>query len=165
MSHHTAPITDPITVRVATAADVVDIAAQDRAMWGDWAISMPIYRQLIDFFAGLVWVARTDDGKLAGCAAGLVHADGRGWVLCVDVSPSYRGMGVGRQLLDCLLHAFEDHTVHEITAIIDGENVASQRLFATFGFHHIATDLNYFEPGHPQQRWIKTRAEAIQTEQ
>lgn len=154
----------PVTVRVATAADVADIAAQDRVLWGDWAISAPIYRQLIDFYAGLVWVARTEDNVLAGCAAGLVHADGRGWVLCVDVSPVHRGMGVGKTLLAHLLHAFEDYPIHEITAIIDAENVASQRLFAAFGFRCIATDPNYFEPGHPQQRWIKTRAEAIQTE-
>lgn len=50
------------------------------------------------------------------------------------------------------------------SAIIDADNIASQCLFASFGFHHTETDLNYFEPNHPQQRWIKTRAEAIQTE-
>jgi len=148
-----------ITIRAATAEDVAEIAAQDRAMWGDWALPAPLYRQLIDFYAGLVWVARTDSGALAGCTAGLVHADGRGWVLCVDVSPSARGMGVGRKLLTHLLHAFEQHNIHEISAIIDAENVASQRLFASLGFHCAATDPDYFEPGHPQQRWVKTRAE------
>ena len=123
-------LADTVTVRAATAEDVADIATQDRAMWGDWAIPDPLYRQLIDFYAGLVWVARTADGALVGCAAGLVHADGRGWVLCVDVPPRHRG--VGRQLLTQLLHAFDIYKIHEITAIIDADNVASQRLFASF---------------------------------
>lgn len=141
-------------VRPALPAEAHSIAALDKAMWGDWANPVTIYRQLIDLYPEAVLVAHDLQGRYAGCAVGLFRTElKQGWVLSIDVAEPFRGQGLGRQFAVRLLEVFRSLAIEKVTAIIHPVNTPSQKLFASFGFRLEGRERDYFGSGEDQERW------------
>lgn len=59
---------------------------------------------------------------------------GVGYVYYIAVARTHRGKGVGRMLLEDALRYFEGAGMREVYASVEGDNVASERLFVSEGF-------------------------------
>lgn len=142
-------------VQPADPVDIAEIASLDKKMWGDWANSPALYRQLMDLFPETIFVVRTSTGEYAGCAVGLVRSKpSLGWVLSVDVDERFRWQGLGKLLIRHILTACRQLGVNEVVAIIDPANYASQKLFKSLGFEQKEVLDQYFGPEKDQQRWV-----------
>jgi phosphinothricin acetyltransferase len=69
----------------------------------------------------------------------------------VYLLPDHHGRGVGRRLLDELVHRAEAHGFHAVIARITGGNEASIRLHARCGFEVVGTER---EVGRKFGRWL-----------
>jgi L-amino acid N-acyltransferase YncA len=89
--------------------------------------------------AGLpVLVAESEDGQVVGWSSlSRFHAR-YGYRFTVEdsvyIAESWRGRGIGRQLVAPLLQGAHDLGLHTIIASIDSENLASIRLHRSLGF-------------------------------
>lgn len=69
----------------------------------------------------------------------------------VYVASSWRGQGVGKQLLVALIEAAKTMNLHAIVAGIDADNEASCRLHRAFGFEEVA---HFKQVGYKFDRWL-----------
>lgn len=144
----------------AAPKDIEEIVKLDRALWGEWSNSFPLYRQVMDLFPELVFIARTQQGEYAGCAMGLARPrPSIGWVLSVDIALEFRRKGLGKKFLKTLLISFHDIGVESVTAMIEPNNEASRRLFSSCGFKNGELKLDYFGQGNHHEQWVFVREE------
>jgi ribosomal-protein-alanine N-acetyltransferase len=136
-----------ITIRQFTPADLVEITALEKSVYGSGAYSTFFFRQLHDLFPTLLWVAE-DDGKLVGHVCGAVTLGGRvGWVLNTAVLAHYRRQRIGQRLLERCLEELRAAGVERIRTTSEPENVAVIRLYEKLGFHKIGVGENYYGEG------------------
>ena len=67
------------------------------------------------------------------------------------VAPSYRGQGIGRQLLSSLIEAARVMNLHAIVAGIDASNTVSLNLHERYGFEEVA---HFRQVGYKFDRWL-----------
>ncbi len=80
----------------------------------------------------------------------------------VGVAPAGRGQGLGKRLLHALVRQPANRDVRWLTATVDADNQASNRLFTAFAREHhaeLATETGFpselFPPGHPAEPLLR----------
>ncbi len=145
-----------VAITHCTSADLDSIVSIDKKQWGEWANTQPLYRQLLEITPSTVKVARDLRGNVVGFAVGLLNQEqGHALVLSVDVHQDYRGLGIGKLLVEELLASFAEARCNKITAIISPGNLGSIALFESFGFKANEILKNYFGFGQTQVRYVK----------
>jgi L-amino acid N-acyltransferase YncA/ubiquinone/menaquinone biosynthesis C-methylase UbiE len=107
---------------------------------------------------GFPYFAAELEGEVAGYAYASSYRPRIGYRFTVEdsvyVRPDRKGMGIGRRLLDTLIHACRGAGTKQMVAIIgDSGNTASIRLHAAAGFEHVGVLRNV---GRKFDRWIDT---------
>ena len=102
-----------------------------------------------------VFVAAQEDGRVVGWSALNRYHDRKGYQFTTEnsvyVAADQRGRGIGKALMPPLITAAHERGLRAILAAIDGENEASIRLHAAFGFEKVG----YFrQVGFKFDRWL-----------
>ncbi|GEM_PF-420647 len=141
-----------LVVRPARAEDREAVFAFCARTWGDDGDYIPYVwdKWLADMngdsaLHGVVLVA-TLDGRPVGITHVRMLSDDEAWIEGVRVDPAERRTGVGRALIGHALKAAQAFGATVARFFTDETNVASQQLFARFGFTRIAQMLRYAAP-------------------
>lgn len=89
------------------------------------------------------------DGDLVAGYAGLavVHSD-EAWVQNIAVRRDRQRHGVGRLLLEALLAEVTRRRVTQVLLEVAVDNVAAQRLYATYDFEPVGIRRGYYQPSN-----------------
>lgn len=102
-----------------------------------------------------VFVAVKPGGAVVGWSALNRYHDRKGYRFTSEnsiyIAPDCRGQGIGKLLLAPLIESAKKIGLHAIIAAIDGENQASIKLHARFGF---ATVGHFKQVGYKFNRWL-----------
>jgi GNAT superfamily N-acetyltransferase len=133
-----------ITVRPIEPPDLADIVRIDSLLTGQ---ARPDYwRTRLDIAAlrppWMSLVAETD-GRVAGFLLGWIGesefgiAARTGWIDLIGIDPRYRGLGLGRQLVERFLDsARELRAVQTLATLIDLDQADIREFFVHLGFRH-----------------------------
>lgn len=88
-----------------------------------------------------VYLGAFDRERLVGAVFG-THDTRKGWINRLAVLPEYRGRGIARRLVRAAEHGLQERGMQILAALIEGDNTASQRLFAKLGYE--TTDIRYY---------------------
>jgi phosphinothricin acetyltransferase len=102
-----------------------------------------------------IFVAADSSGRIVGWSALNRYHDRVGYRFTSEnsiyIAEDHRGRGIGKLLLAPLIEAARDMSLHAIIAAIDGENAASIRLHAKFGFETVG---HFKSVGFKFNRWL-----------
>lgn len=88
-----------------------------------------------------LYLGAFDGERLVGTVLG-THDTRKAWINRLAVHPEYRGRGIAGRLVRACEKEFRREGFGIFAALIDGDNVASQRLFAELGY--TASDIRYY---------------------
>lgn len=91
----------------------------------------------------IYFVAKVD-GKIAGYA-GMWHVVTEGQVTNVAVLPEYRGLGIGRKLMEEIIKTGEEKDMVGITLEVKISNTVAQNLYTSLGFKPEGFRKNYYK--------------------
>jgi ribosomal protein S18 acetylase RimI-like enzyme len=135
-------------------SDLAAVVALDRTLWGGWANSAPLYRQLFDLTPDTIVLAKSAANGLLGAAVGLIGSSIEdGWLLSIDVDPRFRGHGVGGALVEELLGRFRSIGTRSVYAVVDPANTPSRRMLEGLGFVEHLREPDYFNDGKEQIKY------------
>jgi phosphinothricin acetyltransferase len=102
-----------------------------------------------------IFVALNEAGRIVGWSALNRYHDRKGYRFTsensVYIAEDHRGQGIGKLLLAPLVESARQLGLHAIIAVIDGENDASIRLHARFGFEIVG---RFKQVGYKFNRWL-----------
>lgn len=132
-----------IVLRGATSADLPEVAALERACYGDpWPASafasLPHNAQV--YFAVARNAAR---GQLSGYVVAWYVMD-EGELANLAVAPGDRGRGVGRALLDAMLEDAASRGTSQVFLEVRESNVAARKLYTARDFELIGRRKRYY---------------------
>jgi GNAT superfamily N-acetyltransferase len=136
--------TTAITVRPLETADLADIARIDELLTGQ--ARKEYWQTRLDIAAlrppWMSLVAETD-GRIAGFLFGWVGesefgiAERTGWIDLIGIDPRYRGLGVGRRLVEAFLDSGRQlRAVRKLATLIDLDQADIREFFVHLGFRH-----------------------------
>lgn len=88
-----------------------------------------------------LYLGAFDGGRLVGTVLG-THDARKAWINRLAVHPDYRRRGIGVSLVRACESEFRKHELWIFAALIDGDNVGSQRFFMRLGYE--ASDIRYY---------------------
>lgn len=88
-----------------------------------------------------VYLGAFDGDRLVGTVFG-THDTRKGWVNRLAVLPDYRRRGIARRLVRAAERGLRARGMEIFAALIEGDNVASQGLFAKLGYD--SSDIRYY---------------------
>ena len=82
----------------------------------------------------VILVARTGDGRAAGCCALFVGPDRTGELKRMIVDPRFRGLGVGARLVEAVLTSAASRRIARLQLEVGVRNTEAQALYRKMGF-------------------------------
>lgn len=135
-----------MTVRTATASDLADIMALERASFPTdaWSESM-MAAELVSPHGR--YVVDEEAGRLIGyggvrAARGSADAD----IQTIAIAESARGRGRGREMLRALLLTARERGAREVFLEVRADNPVASALYVSEGFLQIARRPRYYQP-------------------
>lgn len=138
-------------IRPATRGDLAALAALESSVFAAEAYPPFFFRQALDLWPEWLRVAEVEGAIAGSILAAPALERYEACILSLAVSPTHRGGGTGRALLDDLLAALRAHDVALVWLTVHPEN-AARRLYERAGFRAAATEESYFGPGEPRVR-------------
>ncbi|MTK00856.1 ribosomal protein S18-alanine N-acetyltransferase [Micromonospora sp. CP22] len=89
-----------------------------------------------------------DEGAVLGYAGLAVAPPDEAWVQNIAVRRDAQRRGIGRLLLEALLTEAGRLGVRAVLLEVAADNVAAQRLYATYGFEPIGVRRGYYQPSN-----------------
>jgi len=129
-------------IRPASPADLGEIAAIERASFGDpWSLKS-FADSLAHHFVRMN--VAVDDAGVAGYS--VVWVSGEECELAnLAVDPARRGQGLGSILLDALLQQAHDEALQVMFLEVRASNETARRLYASRGFHEVGRRSLYYK--------------------
>lgn len=138
-----APALSKVVLRHATAADLPEVVALERACYSDpWQASA--FASLPDNARVFFTVARDDvRGRVAGyVVAWYVMDDGE--LANLAVAPGDRGRGIGGALLDAMLVDASARGTSQVYLEVRESNAPARQLYAARGFEEVGRRKQYY---------------------
>ncbi len=92
-------------------------------------------------FDRTLYLGAFDGPRLVGTVLG-THDTRKGWINRLAVLPEYRHRGIAAKLVRACERALREDGMELFAALIEGDNLASQRLFAKLGYE--SSDIRYY---------------------
>jgi ribosomal protein S18 acetylase RimI-like enzyme len=138
------------TIRSAREADLPNLSALDRQIFGRLAYPYFVLRQIYDVHQGELLILE-QVGRLRGYSVAVRSTTpGLAWFLGLGVEPASRGRGHGRRLADASLDRLRAQGLERVRLTVEGENVAAVRLYHRLGFVRLAEIADYLGPAEPR---------------
>lgn len=102
-----------------------------------------------------VWVA-VHDGVVAAFVVLAMRGGFPGYIQSIGVDASWRGRGVGRQLLERVEQRVFEETPN-VFLCVSSFNPRARRFYEAGGYQHVGTVLDYVVAGHDEHIMRKTR--------
>jgi [ribosomal protein S18]-alanine N-acetyltransferase len=144
-----------VAIRTAQRADLVAIAAIERASFGDpWTRSM--FSVHLDSGRGDVFLVATDDAHIVGYAITRI-AGAESELLNIAVGAERRTQGIGAILLDAAMEHTARSGASEMWLEVRESNAAARRLYDTRGFVAVGVRKRYYHA--PREDALVLRAD------
>jgi ribosomal protein S18 acetylase RimI-like enzyme len=128
-----------VPIRAAETADLGELSALDRSVFGELAYPYFVLRQLFDVHREF-WLVAPAAGELVGYSLGVPSADrSTGWLLGLGVRVEHRRRGYGRALTAASLRRLRAAGVHDVRLTVEPDNQPAVALYLELGF----TDHDY----------------------
>ncbi len=88
-----------------------------------------------------LYLGAFDGEQLVGTILG-THDTRKAWINRLAVHPEYRGRGIAARLVRACEKEFREEGLGIFAALVDGDNLASQSLFAKLGY--TTSDIRYY---------------------
>jgi ribosomal-protein-alanine N-acetyltransferase len=132
----------PLSIRLATVADVPAILEIERAVFTDpW--SPRSFRDALSNPSVFCACARSDGGSLAGYVVAWFVAD-EGEIANLAVAPDAWGSGIGRALLDASLREAAARKLNAVYLEVRDSNARARHLYGSRGFVEIGRRRSYY---------------------
>jgi ribosomal protein S18 acetylase RimI-like enzyme len=137
-----------VTIEPLRAGDLTDIFRNFTRFWGDNEFPRALHHPMfIEEFGDTAFVARDQDGSVAGYLLGFVAPVGYGYIHFVGVRDDARHGGLGRRLYERFESVAAERGATGLKAITSIENEGSQAFHRRMGFTDLVTVENYGESG------------------
>jgi N6-L-threonylcarbamoyladenine synthase len=143
-------------IREATEKDLAGIMALEQECFSNDAWSEDVmHSELIA--SHTFYVVVLEDKKIVGYA-GLSKLPGSNQadIQTIATSPSVRGKGYGRALMNALTAKAKELSAKEIFLEVRADNTTAQKLYEMFGFTRIGIRKNYYQPDNVDAFVMKT---------
>ena len=125
-----------IYIRTMTEDDIPRVAELEKMIFTDpW--SEKVYRETFKI-TGVEYIVAVDDEKSGkACiigASGVRNIAGTGEITNVMVMPEYRGMGIGKRMMESLIERGKHLGAEELTLEVRINNTAARKMYETLGF-------------------------------
>ena len=132
----------------AEKQELAGIYQLERTLFGDHAYPQFFFRQAFDCWGKGLLVAK-QESKVAGYVL-MTPTDKpqEYWVLSLAVDGHYRGMGIGRSLMEQAIATLPEES--KILLTVDPNNASACALYASIGFVTIKEESNYFGDDEPR---------------
>jgi ribosomal-protein-alanine N-acetyltransferase len=142
-----------VTLRPATLTDLDAIMAIETSVFGAeaWS-SAAMARDVGDRYCHyVVACSSAGDSSEAGDVVGYAGllcppGAGDGDIQTIAVSPSWRGQGLGRRLMQALLAEASERRASRLFLEVRADNDTARALYASLGFVEIAARPGYYQP-------------------
>lgn len=105
-------------------------------------------KKYFELFPDLIFKA-TYQGRLIGfCCAGIDMYQTTGWLLFSNVASEYRGLGIGKKLIETRLYSLRQfRSIERVLVTVNDANTPSIKALEAFGFRFHHTESDYYGPG------------------
>lgn len=141
-----APVELRVHIREANMKDLPAVSWLERDLFPGAALPGFAVRQLYDLF-GRFFLVAAEGNRPRGYVIGGISLQSAAWVLSIAVDHDYRGLGLGKKLLEGLLKRMEEAGVPEVFLTVKPENRTAIGLFESEGFSAVAREPEYFGEG------------------
>lgn len=141
-------------LRPAVIADLDAIAALESGEFHALAYPYFVLRQLFDIH-GSHWVVADADGSMCGYALVAVGARRTAWLIGLAVSPDFRGLGIGRLLIERAVTRCRSAQIDAVYITVRPTNTPAANLYKTTGFVWVGYEDHYFGSGEPRDLLVR----------
>ena len=136
-----------VAIRRASSADVDALCELEKGLFLNDAWSRQLFVDELGHPFSYYLVAEEDAEIVgyAGLRAAPANAD-QGDIQTLAVVPTFRGQGLGRQLLSQLIDEAEDRGVRALFLEVRADNPVAIALYDSVGFHEIDRRHGYYQP-------------------
>ena len=137
-----------MNVVCAEKQDLANIYQLERALFGEHAYPLFFFRQAFDCWGKGLLMA-TQGSQVAGYVL-VTPTDKQQeyWVLSLAVDADYRGMGIGRSLMQQAIDILPQDS--KILLTVDPNNSSACELYLSMGFVTVKEESNYFGDDEPR---------------
>ncbi|MEZ8615757.1 GNAT family N-acetyltransferase [Vibrio splendidus] len=137
-----------MNVVCAEKQELADIYQLEHALFGNHAYPLFFFRQAFDCWGKGLLVAK-QDSQVAGYVL-MTPTDKQQeyWVLSLAVDTAYRGMGIGRSLMQQAIETLPQDS--KLLLTVDPNNSSACELYLSMGFLTIKEESNYFGDDEPR---------------
>ena len=137
-----------MNVVCAEKQELADIYQLERALFGDHAYPLFFFRQAFDCWGKGLLVAK-QDSQVAGYVL-MTPTDKQQeyWALSLAVDTAYRGMGIGRSLMQQARETLPQDS--KLLLTVDPNNSSACDLYLSMGFVTIKEEINYYGDDEPR---------------
>jgi ribosomal-protein-alanine N-acetyltransferase len=122
------------SIRHVKLDDLQALCALDQEAFGDGSYNMLIFRQLLDLFPSLAFIAEGNEGIEAFSIGGVAEDGSSGWILALAVHSRMRRKGVGETITRSVLAAMALRRIREVHLTADPNNSGAITLYRKLGF-------------------------------
>ncbi len=135
-------------IRPATIEDLDALVALEQQCFSGDRLSRRSFRRWLVGGQGILLVAESGKGELAGYVLLLLRRDSKvGRFYSLAVAASFRGRGIASQLLGAVEQTCIDRGLEEVRLEVDVSNTGAIRLYEALGYVCYGSRAGYYESG------------------
>ncbi|MFS1933928.1 GNAT family N-acetyltransferase [Vibrio splendidus] len=131
-----------MNVVYAEKQELADIHQLELALFGDHAYPLFFFRQVFDCWGKGLLIAKQESNVAGYVLMTPTDKPQEYWILSLAVDGQFRGMGVGRSLMEQALATLPEES--KVLLTVDPNNASACALYSSMGFVTIKEEENYF---------------------
>ncbi|RLE47697.1 MAG: ribosomal-protein-alanine N-acetyltransferase [Candidatus Methanomethylicota archaeon] len=148
-----------VKLRNVSLKDLDEIYEIEKASFNDLFYPKSVLKNLIILYGKLFIIAEVK-GKIIGYVIARKKNRSTAHLVSIAVTPSYRGMGIGKKLLNEIINKLAKNGATQITLEVEVNNKPAIHLYKDRGFEVVSEIKNYYGSGRHAYRMILKLMEA-----
>ncbi|NOI02068.1 GNAT family N-acetyltransferase [Vibrio kanaloae] len=137
-----------MNITCAEKQELADIYQLEHALFGEHAYPLVFFRQAFDCWGKGLLVAKQELQVAGYVLMTPTNKSQEYWILSLAVESHYRGMGVGRSLMEQAIAGADQGS--KVMLTVEPNNESACALYASMGFSTIKQEENYFGDDEPR---------------
>jgi N6-L-threonylcarbamoyladenine synthase len=140
-----------VWIRAALGTDLPEIMALERSCfetdaWSEAAMEGELHSEHTSYFVAMLNQYPSRDILIGYAGLSKVSGSDQADVQTIAVNAEYRGLGLGRRLMDHLIGVAKVQLAQSIFLEVRADNPVAHGLYVSLGFKDIRTIKNYYQP-------------------